>query len=478
MSPIINNYLIVPKKFFSRFIMPYEILPMFLFCQVGGESYVSKNILDTLLNEGTLNEKYLVISVLHIREESYINFSDISAVHFVNEFALQEFLSRSYSNLEPSMLKLEVLAKGVVDTQKKLDFIEPEGLEKESIANSLRLGDALARILFINISNEGEEFFQKINFSSTYNLTMCLFPSEFKSELEKNIAYSFFQICVKFNIDKGWPQEKVIGELIEGGINKPLITEEYNKWKKVVDRLVEGEFINVPFTDEGNIVLRAMTLVLLNPTVKSLELIKESMGNDLGVQVYRLSIIFASAREGYSFLENNERETIKHLRSQFRFYLFEIYNFLCGDYSPQLQEKNVSEEKNEDDISQLVPSVKELGDEPWLEEISLFDGSLAYGIKGVRALSGFSLYIQEDKDVLKFYIIEFTEKGQNKLTKSLLMKLLKIQAKLIAELKFLIDEQGLYLAIPKTWLYDSTLEDNLKKIFLALEPLKLKRKSR
>ena len=212
MSPIINNYLIVPKKFFSRFIMPYEILPMFLFCQVGGESYVSKNILDTLLNEGTLNEKYLVISVLHIREESYINFSDISAVHFVNEFALQEFLSRSYSNLEPSMLKLEVLAKGVVDTQKRLDFIEPEGLEKESIANSLRLGDALARILFINISNEGEEFFQKINFSSTYNLTMCLFPSEFKSELEKNIAYSFFQICVKFNIDKGWPQEKVIGE--------------------------------------------------------------------------------------------------------------------------------------------------------------------------------------------------------------------------------------------------------------------------
>lgn len=473
-----NSYLIIPKKYFSRIVLPYEVLPLSLCCKVNGEYYLNRDTVGFLFHKNILNEDYVVISCPHKNDLQYKSLSEILTVFFVSDVALKSFIERSYSNFDPYELKLDVLSEIDSVASCELELLDPVDVDKIALSEDMSFADALTRQLHKLLCKSDNEYqISDLNFSSIYDLAISIIPFNFDSEVEEKITYTFFKTCTKYNIDKGWPEGRVIEDFNVDEIDKSLIFEEYEKWRKVVDRLIKGENLKVPFTDEGNIVLRAMTLVLLNPSLKSLRIMKESLGADLGDKVYSLSKCFAEAREGYSLLDYTDRKIIGKSKQGFQELAAKIYNTLREGGASELPiEHNFL--NNAEGKSNTNLASNELINESWLVQHSLNCGQSIYTIKGVRPLSGFHLHITHEDELLKFFIIDYREKGPDKLTKSFLLKLLQVQVKLPSGLKFCLDEQGLYLLLPHKWQLDSSLKGEFENILDILEPLKLKRKVR
>lgn len=473
-----SYYVLISKRYFSRYVLTYEILPLYLCYLVDGGWGFSNETLNTLLSQKKISDKDVVLELRNKNPISFISFSDILNIGFSSQDSLNTFLERSYENYDVKQLNCSVLSTSLTANFHVPEIKSPAPVDKLDFSARMAFFDAIIGLIHDQLVNNKES--NLLHENHPRNILDILLMVKDKAPVERDIAVHFFKLCTQFNINMGWSPKDVV-DAFEKQANKPVTeSTEFTRWLLTARKLLNGEDAHVPFTDNGNITLRAMTLVLLNPEVQNLEAIKQALKEEIGINVYQLALKFAQARTGYSYLNAEQREKIGEARSLLQQINARIHNI--ADIQPETiltQTENLVSEEVQDISSNHNNDERDILRYPWLTKEDYNEQGVIISINGVKPMSGFNLnLVYQTNQKLSLRIIDADgPKGMSKFKGQLALSMLMIQKDLPDTSRFEVSDKGLYLTLPLNWIETSDLKNKLNTLFLALRPLGIEQKS-
>lgn len=477
MEPLLNSssYILVPKKNFVRYALPYEVLPTFMCCEVNQKKVFDKEIAKSLFSQESVANENLILEVNTEDNDEYISFSNIKKVYFSNQENLDLFLERSYENYDVNSLDCYILALGENDINTKVDIIYPSKINKSLFTRKMALRDSVIGLIYEKLKNNTnlQYFFGLLKSSIKLNeIINLLFDSDLNKSIEKEIQIDFFKICSEYNLTEGWNPINIVSDF-ENKISENIKTSsEFQAWVLTVKKIINGDNVNIVFDDNGNITLRAMTLVLLNPEIFQLESIKNNSNFVIGDNVYKLALKFLKARLGYSYLSADDRMLVGENRELLQDIISYVYNLdetSCDNYlSDKIEIKNTNQDKQFNILKH-----------GWLKTVSEDQFKIIFSIKGIKPIAGFSLdliYEKEEKLLLRI-IDRNSPKGMTKFKGQLALNIIELQKDLPDNSRFEVNDQGLVLILPLLWINEINLSNHLKEVFDILKPLAIAQKS-
>lgn len=474
-------YVLLSKRYFSRYVLTYEILPLYLCHAINDQVLFNEEILNSLLSQKKVTDKDVILKLEHQNPLSHISFSNIVNVGFCSQESLNTFLERSYENYDVNKLHCSVLLPSITANDQSIDITPPVTVDKLEFSNHMAFTDAIMGLIYEQISNNKDANLLDENYAENVEalLDKFLLIKE-ATPAERDIGASFFRLCTVFNINTGWNSKDVVDAFEQQASKSVKETTEFTRWLLAMRKLLNGENLHVPFTDSGNITLRAMTLVLLNPEVQNIEAIKQTLKDEIGFNVYQLALKFAKARTGYSYLNAGQRKEIEHSRS----FLQELNAIIHNRADLLLKTNSVEVElpvPRENQEVNLVPVPPELDilHHTWLKQEADSANGVLIRINGIKPLSGFSLsLVYKLNEKFSLQIIDGNgPKGISRFKGQLALNMLILQKDLPDSLRFEINDTGLYLTLPLAWAELEDLKDRLNALFSVLKPLGIEQKS-
>lgn len=461
------KYTLISKKNFTRYALPYEIIPVFLCDKVNDNFLFDYEILESLISQSLIKDDSIVIETSFENNNSkYISFSDIEKIYFLSQDSLDLFYERSYENYDISLINAEILniskpksdMEIVIDVAKKID--------RNEFVDEMALKDAILRVLFKKIQDNSYDAYSNIikEKESLSEILKLIFGNSNSIETEMRVI--FFKICSKYNVSFGWNPFDLINDFKEQVSEAIGNSNEFLKWIEVVAKIINGENVNLLFDDSGNITLRAMTLVLLNPELEYLENLKKNSKLYIGEEVYKLACDFVEARFGYSFLNSAQRNLNNFNFSDVISYIYSLQDSIDSF-------DNTYDQNNDDsnfDISKYS----------FLSITLEGENKSEFSINGIKPISGFNLnliYFGIDKKVYIRIIDREGPKGMSKFKGKFIQDIVEIQKDLPEGSRFEINDAGLMLLLPSCWFESSNLIDCLRDLFQVLKPLGIEQKS-
>ena len=413
MESILNSnssYVVVTRKNFNRRILVYEVLPLSVCYSVDNVRVLSANMVTGLLACGAVNEKDIVLEFT-LQEENggHISLTDLVKVWFISKDAMEQLLERSYDNYDVSTLSCGVLpvAEQSVDTPYPT-VLPPESASKDQFAAYMTYVDGVLALLHQRIQESGgqdliPQLEMALNSGKEELLTFALGLGEMDQE-QCRLAQTFLELCINNDIDAGWTPADVVETFERTAPKEVACTEDFKLWVSTVKKLLRNKSVPFLFTDEKNIVLRAMTLVLLNPETEQLKAVRAPQ--KVGSHVYRLACSFALARVGYSYLSDTDRALIGDMRKVLQKINAYLHNRMdnpdlritLAQRPEQLPEKlvpdtaNDSEKRFDDGICQVSlfsePSARYEGNDPGTVQQKRCTPSESLKITDSEVLSG------------------------------------------------------------------------------------------
>ncbi|RXJ72036.1 hypothetical protein CS022_18145 [Veronia nyctiphanis] len=254
---------------------------------------------------------------------------------------------------------------------------------------------------------------------------------------------------------------------------------------------MNNERINIPFTDENSIVLRAIALALLNPEPEMLKRLRAAKAELIGDKVYDLAYAFSLTRFGYSYLSEERRKLSGHCRKDVQNIAARVYNRVFGSEAPvepAIETVPVSTgiDIEVPDSTDAVPDVcdnnhTEALSHEWLTEVISSAGTFTYSIEGIKPLSGFDLSLvhrPEGSGYLALRVIDANgPKGMSKFVGQFVREMVNLQRHLPDMSRFEVDESGVMLKLSPEWCVDAEFRAKMVSLFETLRPLKLIQKS-
>jgi len=479
------SYVVVSKKHFSRYILSYEILPLQLCKLLNNKSVINSDELTSICSSNSLEASDIILEIKTQIEKSkmFISFSLVDKVWFVSKDTLELFLERSYENFDVSTLECCLLPEPNEVIANELIKLTSEKFIKEDFIGSMVLIDGIAALLhqYIEGSDNKQNSLLLLDnaINSDTDLVKLLLNLHDAPREHTSFALAFFKICINNGLDKGWSSDQIVTDFEKMAPKEVTDDESFNTWLQVVRKLLNGEEVKLEFTDEKSLVLRAMTLLLMNPEKEQLEAIKANLKDGVGDKVYKLALSFNLARTGYSFFDYSKRQEIGKYRKKIQL----LNAFLHNKAVIPPLEINLIEQK--EPLNYEISSEKDkiafnsIQDCEWLSKAFDEKHTEIYQIRGVKPLSGFDLklaYLAEQH--LSLRIIDVSgPKGMAKFSGQLLKDLIIIQKKLPYESRFETNEQGLFLTLPLEWVGILEFKNNMRELLNTLKPLKLEQKS-
>lgn len=461
-------YTMIPKRALSRFVLTYDVLPLELCFSVNRKKVFSHEVLQSLISQGYVTNKEVILELTSQIDQDFVSLSDVIALGFNDHDALDMFVERSYENYRLEQFGRYVIATKDSETNGELQVDAPENFDKLQFSSRMALTDGI-----INLANNklrlDSHWLETLNNNDKTpdGLFQKLLSELVLDGKHTSLAYRFFELCTQFNIDSGWELEKVVKTFEEDTALAISDSSDFQLWVNTANKIINNEEVKLDFSDEKNVVLRAMTLVLLNPEMKSLEAIKAAQGERLGDQVYNLATTFVQARTGYSFLSAEERELPVEVKAQLQKLNASLHNPISDTEAA---------EDSSTDCAETVPAYEiALWDHSWVDIESETVGKL----KGVKPMAGFDLsLIYDGASSFAWRIIDAQgPKGMEKLKGQLALNLLTIQDKLPSGVRFEInDSEGLLLQLPVAWSSKSDLIEDLSSILILLVDMKIAKK--
>jgi len=479
------SYVVVSKKYFSRYILSYEVLPLQLCKCLNEKAVINSEELTSLCSTGLLETSDIVLEIKPeiASSTTFLSFSLIDKVWFESNDTLELFLERSYENFDVSTLECLLLPKPNQVVANELIKLTSANFIKESFIDSMALVDgtlALLQQYLEESSDKGDSLTLLDNVIGSHKeLLILLLNLDSVDREHTSFALAFFEICIKNGVDKGWSSEQIVNTFEKTAPKDVTDDESFNTWLQVVRKLLNGDEVKLEFTDEKSLVLRAMTLLLMNPEREQLEAIKAHLGDGVGDKVYKLALAFSLVRTGYSFFNYTKRQEIGEYRKTIQL----LNAFLHNKIANHALKINLIEQKEplESEVINTPDDVVCNGIKScdWLTKISVEDDDEVYQICGVKPLSGFDLkliYLTELH--LSLRVIDFSgPKGMIKFTGQLMKGLINIQNKLPFQSRFETSEKGLFLTLPLEWASSNEFKSNMIELLNTLKPLKLEQKS-
>lgn len=460
------KYTLISKKNFTRYALPYEIIPVVLCDKVNDEFLFDYKILECLISKDLIKDDCIVVKISNEYNNSqYISFSNIEKIYFLSQESLDLFYERSYENYDISLIDAEIItvAKSNTDIEIRVDLASK--IDRNEFVDQMALKDAILRILFKKFQNNSSDIYSEIikEKESLFEVLKLIFNNS--NNLETEMRVVFFKICSKYNVIVGWNPFDLINDFKELVSEEIRNSNEFLKWVEVVTKIINGENVNLLFDDSGNITLRAMTLVLLNPELDYLENLKKNSNLSIGDEVYDLSCDFVEARFGYSFLNSKQRNLIKPNNFNFSDIISYIYRL-----PETIDHVDNNNEHESSDLSKYS----------FLSSIFENDNEFEFGINGIKPISGFNLnliYSGIDKKLYLRIIDRKGPKGMSKFKGKFIQDIVEVQKDLPEGSRFEVTDAGLILLLPNCWVESPNLINNFRNLFEVLKPLKVEQKS-
>lgn len=464
------KYTLISKKNFTRYALPYEIIPVFLCDKVNDQILFNYAILESLISKNLIKDDCIIIKISCESDNSkYISFSNIEKIYFLSQNGLDLFYERSYENYDISLMDAEILNISKSNTDVEID-VElnvdlARKIDRNEFINEMALKDAILRIIFKKIKTSlSDVYFEIIKEKESLSEVLKLIFNN-SNNLETEMRVVFFKICSKYNVSFGWNPFNLIADFKEQVSEEIRSSNEFLKWIEVVTKIINGENVNLLFDDSGNITLRAMTLVLLNPELEYLENLKKNSNLSIGEEVYKLSCDFVEARFGYSFLNYKQRDLTNVKDFNFSNIISHIYRL------PDL----IGHVENNNEIYKF-----ELSNYSFLSIMSEEDHKIECAISGIKPISGFNLnliYLGLDKKIYLRIIDRDGPKGMTKFKGKFIQDIVELQKDLPNGSRFEVNDAGLMLLLPSGWFECQNLKASLSHLFQVLKPLGVEQKS-
>lgn len=478
------SYLLISKKYFSRYVLTYEVIPSSLCAQVNQRMLLNGTGAQAVINSGLMEQGYLLLELDMQDEKEAYSLATLSKVLFLNEELKQAFIDNSYENFDVKSLTCVVVEQRNTDVNSaELDINPAKEIRKSDFVNMMMREDGIMAMFYNRMiqHTQIEELSSIIEpYHSKNELLRSLVHLDCKDEIEIIVRNSFIELCLDFGIDAGWDATQILERVTDSLPENISSQSTYIKWKNLAIAFVNSEVVpSKLFTDDGSIVLRAIILVLLNPRLDSLKALKEQNAFEVGEQVYRTAQSFTLLRSGYSLLNAEQREKVGDNRAWLQNFNAALHN----DNLQHLLSKVIVEIESTDDVisveeQSVQGSTVNLttkfdflsASETILSEHQVFD------IKGVVPNLGFkiNLLVNEETSHFSMWIIDLrTAAGEKKYKGKLALELLKFQSKLAADMRFEADDNGLYLRLNSSFSDSLELKVSLKKLFNQLSLLKV-----
>ncbi|MDE1251548.1 hypothetical protein MCT08_18460 [Vibrio aestuarianus] len=469
MNPNSQCYVMLPKRNLSRYVLTYELLPLELCFEVNGKKVFSEIELQSMIAQNLIDEKAVILTLKDKLTSLYQPYSNITKMGFTNQDSLDMFIERSYDNYDLSSMECYVLESDEANVALSLDITEPPTVEKHLFSKKMAFNDAIIAathntLLSSNYFSSGlKQYLGNAERLLEANLSYYV-----KDQEQLKIAATFYRVCCDFNIDNGWQLSEVVEKFKALIVAESIASQDVERWVETAEKIINNDDVNLIYTDEINVVLRAMILVLLNPEKQNIDAMKINLGDGLGEDVYALANLFASARTGYSYLNAEARKQLKE-RAELQLLNASLYNEITIDVETTFEpeEDNIEIECNEE---------FSLTEVPWLN----CETENQFSLKHVKPMSGFDLALEyKAGEYFWWRLIDANgEKGLGKLKGQLALNLLAIQKDLPTSVRVeLIESHGLLLTLPLKWLTDSEVHVYFESILSLLISIKVAQKS-
>ncbi|WP_439826048.1 hypothetical protein [Aeromonas caviae] len=469
-------YTLISKKYLTRYVLIYDVLPLDLCYAINGKKFFGIETLSDLLAQAKVSDKEVV---LELKEEGcapYVPLSDLLSLGFTTQDSLDLFKERSYDNFDVGLLNCRIIEVPGATPESDLDIIPPGQIDKFGFSEKMALGDAATalvhhQLLYSGWPNEATEKHLQYE-KETIDFLLGTSTTE---PAKRELAACFFRLCAQYNLDKGWPTGEILDTIDSVSSKTVKQMPEFELWLSTSRKLLNNEGRHIKFSDEGDIILRAMMLVLLNPEQRNLEVMKASAGEE----VYRLAERFILARTGYSFLSAEERVKIGETRTFLQKFNARFHN-LVEAQPAQLDElyEEVAPAKGLQIEAGTGSSGMELRQHTWLTFGEENEQGKVFGINGIKPYAGYSLdLVYHEAHGLSLRIIDaYGTGGINKYKGKFIQEMIEVQKDLPEASRFEKHDHGLYLTLPALWTETKDLKDKLEDIFAILRPLGLEQK--
>lgn len=470
MTPNTTCYVMLSKRYLSRYVLTYELLPLEYCFDVNGQKVFDRLTMHSLVNQGKVGDKNVVVGLTQHLGGSYLPYSHISNIGFSDQDSLNMFVERSYENYDSGTIECYALTSGNEPSELAIDIVEPPVIDKHAFTLKMALNDAIIAATHSHLLSYPQFATELSSFQGNVEqLLSAILNSYLDDTNQLAIAIAFFKTCSLFNIDTGWQLIEVIDEF-QKNLPPEENSDDVKRWFDTAQKIINNEDVNLIYTDDKNIALRAMILVLLNPEKDNINAIKVNLQEYLGENVYSLANIFVGARTGYSYLNVDQRDMIED-RTQLQLLNASLYNHTSDKLTSESVEQMPPQEPISSDEDKFI-----LDRESWLESVS----PSLYQLSSVKPMAGFDLSLEyKSEDFLGWRLIDANGvKGMEKLKGQLALNLLSIQGYLPVGSRIeVIEEQGLYINLPLSWVNEYDLKNKLQCILQELIKIKIAQKS-
>lgn len=461
-------YVMLSKRYLSRYVLTYDILPLECCHDVNGEKVFDAETLKAMLGQNKVSDSDTVIGLNEFNVGLFQSVTNIKKIGFTSKDSLESFTDKNFQNYELSDSDLYVLENPHESKLVTIEITPPEAIDRYSFSQKVALNDAItiaAQKAIITHPQCGDEILKlKGDAEGVLNRIMSLYTDD---ATHLAIAVIFFKICSNFDIDNGWQQDEIIYVFKKELEYNPDAQHAVNVWAETARKLINNEDVPLSYTDDSNIILRAMTLVFLNPEQKNIDSMKSQLGEKLGEKVYALADLFISARTGYSYLSAEQRKQI-NCKAQLHDLSASLYNPVLGASEQQSDTSPVEEKTADTEYS--------LEQETCLANCS----ENTFKVGGVKPMAGFDLTLEYKPDsTLAWRIIDaHSGKGMEKLKGQLAINLLSIQKDFPEGARIeLVEDKGLYIMLPLQWAASADFKDKIGTILGLLISIKVAQKS-
>lgn len=470
MTPNTTCYVMLSKRYLSRYVLTYELLPLEYCFDVNGQKVFDRPTMHSLVNQGKVGDKNVVVGLTQQLGGSYLPYSNISNIGFADQDSLNMFVERSYENYDSSTIECYALTSGNEPSELAIDIVEPPIIDRHTFTLKMALNDAIVAATHSHLLAYPQFAAALPNFQgNAEQLLSAILTSYLDDTNQLAIAIAFFKTCSFFNIDAGWQLIEVV-ENFKKRLPQEANSDDVKRWFDTAQKIINNEDVNLIYSDDQNIALRAMILVLLNPEKDNINAMKVSLQEHLGEKVYSLANIFVGARTGYSYLSVEQRNMLED-RKQLQLLNASLYNNASDEPTSEPVEQIPTQEQISPDENIFI-----LDQEPWLKSAS----PDIFQLCAVKPMAGFDLSLEyKPESFFAWRLIDANgTKGMEKLKGQLALNLLLIQGKLPAGVRIeVIQDRGLYITLPLVWAKEADLKNKLQCILDDLISIKIAQKS-
>ncbi|MEH6628629.1 MAG: hypothetical protein V7739_19495 [Motiliproteus sp.] len=238
--------------------------------------------------------------------------SAIKTIHFASQDELEDYQARGFENVPNTLFDFEVTPALFDKSSQGSVAASLAKIDRSALRRNYRQYDVLAGLLWDAIAQAGDAddvgslLHRLASYSAADDVPAALNDwIQYKAEAGKlpledsGLMSTYLHLLGERDLDEGWASADVLEELA-GQVLAPVAdSEAFQKWYRYSKAVINNEKELGTLTDDGDVLLRAILLHLLNPDAEAIE--RMALRDPApGIKVLAMARTLAATRLGFA----------------------------------------------------------------------------------------------------------------------------------------------------------------------------------